>query len=117
MCSKIDKTHHILPLDQPVVYLEAGTAFKGLGTKEKFYAYFLSKASWTGGLITLLQTSPESGPIFVLLHKLYSSENPKDLKTNALSNGFTEDEVTALLVYSIGVFSNSGNYKVPFDIL
>lgn len=112
MSGEVDKSQHILPLDQPVSHLEVKTAFTGLTQKERLYAHHLSKAAWTGGLITLLQTSPESGPVFVLLHRLFSTQEPSALKTAALEAGFTEDEVTALFVYAAGVFSNAGNYKV-----
>ncbi|KRT81096.1 Peptidase, partial [Oryctes borbonicus] len=111
MSQEIDRTHYILPLDQPIVYLDANTAFQGLTDQEKLYAYYLSKASWVGGLITLLQTSPEAGQIFVLLHKLYSVENLKEFKEAAINAEFSEDDITALLVYSAGVFCNAGNYK------
>ncbi|RZC40446.1 dipeptidyl peptidase 3, partial [Asbolus verrucosus] len=106
-----DKSQFILPLDQPIVSLEVASAFKGLTDKEKLYSHYISEASWTGSLITFLQTSPESGPIFVLLHKLFSIENPKKFKAEAIKAGFTEDEIKAFLIYSCGVFSNAGNYK------
>lgn len=112
MRQEVDKTFYILPLDQPIVCLDASTAFQGLTNQEKLYAYYLSKASWIGGLITLLQTSTEAGQIFVFLHKLYSAESPKEFKENAIKMGCSEDKVTALLVYSAGVFCNAGNYKV-----
>lgn len=117
MSGEIDRSQYILPLDQPVSRLEVETAFAALTRKEKLYAHHLSKASWEGGLITLLQTSPESGPIFVLLHKLYAAQDPLQLKSVALENGFSEEEVTALFVYSAGVFSNAGNYKVLLGYL
>lgn len=47
--------HYILPLDQPVVNLDCTEAFNGLTDKEKLYAYHLSQAAWTGGLIVLVQ--------------------------------------------------------------
>uniref|UniRef100_A0A6P7FY09 Dipeptidyl peptidase 3 n=1 Tax=Diabrotica virgifera virgifera TaxID=50390 RepID=A0A6P7FY09_DIAVI len=109
--SNKNTSQYILPNNQPVVSLEVKSAFDGLTTKEKLYAHHLSKASWHGGLITLLQTSPESGPVLVLLHKLFSSQSPTDFKAKAISSGFTEDEVTAVFVYTCGVFTNSGNYK------
>lgn len=112
MSSEVDKSQHILPLDQPIVTLEVASAFKGLTDAEKRYAHHISEASWIGGLITFLQTSPESGPIFVLLHKLFSNCKPQDFKSAALKAGFTEDEVKAFLIYTCGVFSNAGNYKV-----
>nr|XP_008196345.1 PREDICTED: dipeptidyl peptidase 3 [Tribolium castaneum] len=111
MSSELDKSQHILPLDQPIVTLEVASAFKGLTDTEKRYAHHISQASWTGGLITFLQTSPESGPIFVLLHKLFSGLKPQDFKKVALQAGFSEDEAKAFLVYACGIFSNAGNYK------
>ncbi|CAH0550916.1 unnamed protein product [Brassicogethes aeneus] len=108
---EIDKSQYVLPNDQPVVVLEVQSAFNGLLEKEKLYSHYISKASWTGGLVTLLQTSPESGYLFVLLHKLFNAQNPADFKKLALLQGFTEDEVTAFFVYAAGVFSNAGNYK------
>jgi dipeptidyl-peptidase-3 len=112
MSSELDKSQYVLPLDQPIVSLEVASAFNGLTDKEKLYSHYISQASWTGGLITFLQTSPESGPIFVLLHKVFSSQNLKDLKNAAIKAGLTEDEVKAFLIYTCGVFSNAGNYKV-----
>lgn len=111
---EIDKSQYVLPNDQPVVTLEATSAFNSLTFKEKLYAHHISQASWKGGLITLLQTSSESGPMFVLFHKLFSAENPEEFKASALKSGFTEDEVKALFVYVCGVFCNAGNYKVHY---
>ncbi|CAG9821296.1 unnamed protein product [Phaedon cochleariae] len=111
METAVDKNQYVLHNDQPVVNLEIKSAFNGLSTKEKLYAHHISKASWHGGLITLLQTSPESGPLFVLLHKLFTAQSPLQFKAAAVQAGFTEDEVKALLVYACGVFCNAGNYK------
>lgn len=112
MVSDEKKQFHILPLDQPIVSLDCKDAFNCLLEKEKLYAHYLSRASWVGGLITFLQTSPESGPLFVLLHKVFKSQEPEQLKKAALEAGIKEDEITAFLVYGCFVFANSGNYKV-----
>lgn len=86
-------------------------AFSQLNSNEKFYAHHLSQSAWIGGLITLLQTSPESAPTFVLLHKLFSAQNPNKFRATAINHGFSESEITALMVYTAGVFTNAGNYK------
>lgn len=112
MDSEVDKKQYILPNEQPIICLEAQKAFGNLTQKEKLYAHHISKASWHGGLVTLLQTSPESAPIFVLLHKLFRTQHPEDFKAVALKSNFTDDEVKALFVYACGVFTNAGNYKV-----
>lgn len=112
MSSEVDKSQFVLPFDQPIVSLEVTSAFEGLSDKEKSYAHHISQASWVGGLINLVQTSPESAPIFVLLHKLFAGQSPKQFKEEALKAGFTAEEVQALFIYACGVFSNGGNYKV-----
>ncbi|CAG9762167.1 unnamed protein product [Ceutorhynchus assimilis] len=111
MVQTIDKTQYVLPFDQPFVRLEIESAFNGLSQQEKLYAHHISRASWAGGLVTFLQTSPESGPIFVLLHKLFASEKATDFTGKALKAGFSDEEVKALYVYAGGVFANAGNYK------
>ncbi|KAF5297918.1 hypothetical protein FQA39_LY11903 [Lamprigera yunnana] len=111
MSGEVDKSQFLLPIDQPVVSLDVSTAFSQLSNTEKLYAHFLSKAAWTGGLITLLQTSPESGPVFVLLHKLFSAQTPAKFKATASAHGFSDHEITSLFVYTAGIFTNAGNYK------
>ena len=58
------KSQFIFPDDQPLVCLDAGSAWDHLTSDEKLYSHYLSRASWWGGLIVLLQTSPESPDIF-----------------------------------------------------
>ncbi len=50
-------SHYILPLDQPVVNLDCSEAFNGLTDQEKLYTYYLSQASWYGGLIVNVQVN------------------------------------------------------------
>ncbi|CAL8123901.1 unnamed protein product [Orchesella dallaii] len=103
---------YIIPLEQPVVNLDCKEAFNGLSEQEKLYACYLSQASWVGGLIALVQTSPEAPSIFCLLHDLFKSNGVEGLKSLAKGDcDFSEDEWKALLVFTSGFLSNSGNYK------
>ena len=58
------RAQFVFPDDQPLVRLDASTAWDHLTTSEQLYSHYLSRASWWGGLVVLLQTSPESPDIF-----------------------------------------------------
>ena len=92
MSETIDKSQYVIPSEVPVCLLECSKAFNALEVKEKNYCHYLSKACEQGGLIVLLQTSPESVSVFLLLQKLFSLETAEELKGKALGNGVTEDE-------------------------
>ncbi|XP_069824333.1 dipeptidyl peptidase 3 isoform X2 [Dendropsophus ebraccatus] len=104
-------SQYILPNDLPVALLECEEAFSLLSAEEKLYTHFLSRASFYGGLIVLFQTSPESPAIYVLLNRLFRAQEPVVLHGVAKSQGLTDDEYQALLVYTAGFFANMGNYK------
>ncbi|XP_030876052.1 dipeptidyl peptidase 3 isoform X4 [Leptonychotes weddellii] len=102
---------YILPNDIGVFSLDCREAFRLLSPTERLYAHHLSRAAWYGGLAVLLQTSPEAPYIYALLSRLFRAQDPDQLRQHALSEGLTEEEYQAFLVYAAGVYSNMGNYK------
>ena len=52
------RAQFVFPDDQPLVVLDASSAWDHLTPSEQLYSHYLSRASWWGGLIVLLQTSP-----------------------------------------------------------
>jgi len=101
----------VFPEDQPVVKLDAATAFSQLSTSEQLYSHYLSQASWWGGLVVLLQTSQESADIFRLVQSINTAQDVASMRSAVLAAGLTEQEVTAYLVYCAGFYGNMGNYK------
>ena len=87
----VDLSNFIISLDTPISKLEARDAFDGLTEREKLYCHFLARAAWEGGVICLLQTSPESVPIFLLLRELFSRQDPGALR-QAVANSVSEEE-------------------------
>lgn len=96
----------IIPNKTPIVQLECSTAFQKLSDKEKKYAHYLSQAGWAGGLICLLQTSPEAPLIFSLVLKLFKAESTEDLQKKALEKvaGLSAEEFQVCLYMQVSLF-------------
>lgn len=90
---KMAASQFIIPNEVPIVNLECKAAFECLSSKEKKYAHYIGKAAWSGGLICLFQTSPESPLIFLLLQKLFKGQSVEEFKSAAIEKGTAEDEV------------------------
>ena len=103
---KEDISLYLIPLDTPVNKLDCTEAFKGLTDKEKLYAHHFGRACWEGGLICLLQTSPESPGIFLLLGELFRGQSLEGLKELASGCGLSDDEykVSGIGVTSLMIF-------------
>ena len=69
--SQPDLSTHVIPLGTPLSALQAQEAFAGLSAREKRYCHYLARAAWEGAPICLLQTSPESVPVFLLLREVF----------------------------------------------
>ncbi|KAI4887872.1 hypothetical protein NFI96_015080, partial [Prochilodus magdalenae] len=108
--SMVDSQYY-LPNDIGISTLDCGEAFRLLSTKEQLYAHYLSRAAWYGGLVVLLQTSPESPTIYVLLQKVFRKQPPAQLEAVATAAGLSSEEYQAFLVYAAGLYANMGNYK------
>ncbi|KAH3844273.1 hypothetical protein DPMN_086530, partial [Dreissena polymorpha] len=104
-------SEHTLPNSTGVCLLDCTTAFNNLTDREKLYAHYISQASWYGNLIVLVQTSPESPGIFLLLQKVFRSQPISELERLATELGLTNEEFEAFQVYAAGFYSNMGNYK------
>lgn len=82
---------YTVPLDTPIVRLEVREAFDGLTEKERLYCYYLTRAAWEGSVICLLQTSPESPPIFLLLRGVLGSQSLHSLR-EATQRSLSDEE-------------------------
>uniref|UniRef100_A0A8C5ACI8 Dipeptidyl peptidase 3 n=1 Tax=Gadus morhua TaxID=8049 RepID=A0A8C5ACI8_GADMO len=110
-CLNMVDSQYYLPNDIGVSALDCREAFRLLSPREKMYSHYLSRAAWYGGLAVLLQTSPESANIFVLLQKIFRKQPAAELVPVAIAAGLTSEEYQAFLVYAAGLYANMGNYK------
>ena len=106
-----DMSVHTIPLDTPVVELDATAAFGMLTATEQAYAHALGRADWEGAKICLLQCSAESTPIFSLLQLVFSAQPVAELTAAATAAGLSEDELAQGLMYAAAFYGNVGNYK------
>ncbi|KAJ3589221.1 hypothetical protein NHX12_010068 [Muraenolepis orangiensis] len=104
-------SQYYLPNDIGISALDCVEAFRLLSPREQMYSHYLSRAAWYGGLAVLLQTSPESANIFVLLQKIFRKQPADQLEPVAMAAGLTSEEYQAFLVYAAGLYANMGNYK------
>lgn len=83
-------SQYFLPNDVGISPLDCREAFQLLSPSEQLYAHYISRASWYGGLAVLLQTSPESPAVYVLLQRLFRAQPPSELQS--LATSLTDEE-------------------------
>ena len=83
-----------------------------LSEQEKNYAYYMTKASWAGALVTLHQISYESPLIWCIFQCYFADKNFDELEARALQNvqGLTQDEWKKFIAYVGGFYGNLSNY-------
>uniref|UniRef100_A0A8D2JE35 Dipeptidyl peptidase 3 n=1 Tax=Varanus komodoensis TaxID=61221 RepID=A0A8D2JE35_VARKO len=104
-------SEYVLPNDVGIATLDCAEAFRLLSPEEKRYAHYLSRACWYGGLVVLLQTSPEAPAIYTLISRLFRAQDPSLLGERARAIGLSDEEYQAFLVYAAAIYANMGNYK------
>ena len=67
-------------------------------------------ASWAGGLIALIQASPESPTIFAGLTELFCACNAAALEANCSAAGVSDMHFNAFMQYAASFYGNLGNY-------
>eukprot|EP01156_Anaeramoeba_ignava_P017962 Anaeramoba_ignava/a90457_317.p1 GENE.a90457_317~~a90457_317.p1 ORF type:complete len:695 (+),score=214.82 a90457_317:23-2086(+) len=92
----------------PIYFLGAKNSFDQLPNNEKFYAYYISQASWFAAIISMYQTSLESPYIFSIILELFKEEKPEDLKK---SSGVDEKVFQGFMDYLAVFLGNMGNYR------
>ena len=104
------ETYRVSDAPAAVAALDASSAFQALNETESLYALGLSQAAWGAGKITLLQTSPESPPIFLLL-RLVLDSGVDTLRGAAMGAGASELDWQRFMKYAAMFVDNSGNYR------
>lgn len=93
-----------------VQHISCFPAFEKLSPKEKLYAYYFSRASWSGCKIAYFQRSYEAPGLFYLFYKVFFDETVLEVKEKLLKNGFSAEEIKMLFIYIGAFFQNCGNY-------
>lgn len=105
-CLKMVDSQYYLPNSICISKLDCKEAFGLLSSKEKLYAHYLSRAAWYGGLVVLLQTSPESPAIYVLLQKLFRKQTTAELEKVASEAGLSPEEYQVRTTTTSCILSN-----------
>lgn len=92
----------VLPLDCK--------SFDLLSSIEKRYLCFLDEVAWIGGLIDLIQLSPEAAGIFLLGQRIFEKQTVSELSDSAKSAHVSDTDISAFISYFSCILGNLGNY-------
>ncbi|KAE9375368.1 dipeptidyl peptidase III [Stipitochalara longipes BDJ] len=101
-------------INPPVYGFNIQQQFDGLNSKEKLYAHYMSKASFSGARIIMRQISPESESIFDLILALYK-HCAGDFASLFRSYQSSEEDLAYFQDYAATFLSNLGNYRSSGD--
>ncbi|CDS42565.1 dipeptidyl peptidase 3 [Echinococcus multilocularis] len=85
-------------------------SFDLLSEAEKQYLHCLDEVAWIGGLIDLIQLSPEAAGIFLLGQWIFEKQTVDGLTASAKSAGVSDADVSAFVSYFAAIDGNLGNY-------
>ncbi|KAM7536982.1 hypothetical protein Aperf_G00000070215 [Anoplocephala perfoliata] len=85
-------------------------SFDLLSQAEKRYLCCIDEVAWIGGLIDLIQLSPEAAGIFLLGQCIFEKQTVSELADSAKSFGVSDADISAFVSYFSGIFGNLGNY-------
>ena len=90
--------------------LDYFNSWKQLSEQEKNYAYYMSKASWEGALITLHQLCYEAPPLFCIFQTYFADKNFEELEARAAAVGVSTQHWQNFINYVGGFYGNLSNY-------
>lgn len=96
--------------DSRIQNLNYSTSWQQLSEKEKNYAYYMSKASWEGALITLHQMCYEAPALFCIFQTYFAEKNFEELQGRAAAEGVSPEQWANFVAYVGGFFGNLSNY-------
>ena len=101
-----------IDLKTRVQNLDFAASWEQLSEAERNYAYYMSKASWAGALVTIHQISYESPLLFCLFQAYFAEKNFDELEQCALreGNGLTQEDWRKFIAYVAGFYGSLGNY-------
>lgn len=91
--------------------LKCKASFDQLNEKEKLYAYYFYKASWSGFPIVLFNMSPEGPLLFVLFQKFFKSFESVNKAFETIISNLSKEIAMNFFEYVCNVYDNAGNYR------